>query len=41
MKTQKQLRIERGHDSPEWQWILSGIALTGLFISLIYGGFYG
>ena len=41
MKTQKQLRIQRGHDSPDWQWALVGIALTGLFISLIYGGFYG
>ena len=33
MKTQKQLRIERKLDSPDWQWILSGIALTGLFIT--------
>ena len=39
MKTQKQLRIERGHDSPDWQWILLGIALTGLFmwLFLTYG----
>ena len=41
MKTQKQLRIQRGHDSPDWQWALIGVALAVLFISLIYGGFYG
>ena len=39
MKTQKQLRIERGHDSPDWQWILLGVALAGLFmwLFLTYG----
>ena len=41
MKTQKQLRIQRGHDSPDWQWALIGVVLAVLFISLIYGGFYG
>jgi len=34
MKTQKQLRIQRGHDSPDWQWILLGIALTVFFVYL-------
>jgi len=34
MKNQKQLRIERGHDSPDWQWILLGIALAVLFMYL-------
>ena len=39
MKTQKQLRIERGHDSPHWQWVLAGVALAGLFmwLFLTYG----
>ena len=40
MKNQKQLRIQRGLDSPEWQWALLGVALAVLFITLIYGGFY-
>ena len=34
MKTQKQLRIERGHDSPDWQWALVGAAVAGLFVYL-------
>jgi len=40
MKTQKQLRIERGHDSPDWQWILLGIVLglPVIYLFLTYGG---
>jgi hypothetical protein len=34
MKSQNQLRIERGHDSPDWQWILLGISLSLLVIYL-------
>jgi hypothetical protein len=34
MKSIKKLRIERGHDSPDWQWTLVGAALAGLFVYL-------
>jgi len=34
MKNQKQLRIERGHDSPDWHWALAGVALAVFFVYL-------
>ena len=34
MKTQKQLRIERGHDSPDSHWVIAGVALAVFFVYL-------
>jgi hypothetical protein len=34
MKSIKQLRIQRGHDSPDWQWAIAGIALAVFFMYL-------